>query len=263
MKKYKVLNANMVSPWQNYQYKIGKQYHCNDFDDRTDVECSRGFYATDIDGLPYTFRCTEEQRVFECEVSGRSVEIQPYKCRYENITLIREIEKPEIIKLAKLRESEIGYLLSEVLYPMNPLEITEHPEIDREKLLKSWASIWASIWDSAGDTIGDSVGSSVGDAIWVSIRDSVGDSIWDSIGVSIFASIGDSVWDSVRASIGAYISSLFPGIKTWKYIEHPEGVNPFQPGITLWRAGYVPSFDGKTWRLHTGKNAEVVLELKL
>ena len=215
MKKYKVLNANMISPRQNYQYEIGKQYHCDDFDTDTTDDCSRGFYATDIDGLPYTFRCTTEQRVFECEVSGRSVEIPPYKCRYENITLVREVEKSEIVELAKAKENQIGYLLSEVLYPVKPLEITEHPEIDREKLLRSWASVW----------------------------DSVRASVWDS------------VW--------AYISSLFPGIKKWKYIDHQKGVNPFQPSITLWRAGYVHSYDGITWRLHAGKNAEVVLELKL
>jgi hypothetical protein len=59
----------------------------------------------------------------------------------------------------------------------------------------------------------------------------------------------------------AYISSLFPNITKWKYIDHPENVNPFQSAIDLWRAGYVPSFDGKRWRLHTGKNAKVIYEL--
>jgi hypothetical protein len=60
--------------------------------------------------------------------------------------------------------------------------------------------------------------------------------------------------------VGAYISSFFPNIKKWKYVEHPEGENPFQPGIDLWKRGLVPSFDGKTWRLHSGTNAKVVFE---
>jgi len=61
--------------------------------------------------------------------------------------------------------------------------------------------------------------------------------------------------------VWAYISSLFPNIKKWKYIEHKEGVNPFQSSIDLWHMGLVPSFDGKVWRLHKGKKAEVVLEI--
>lgn len=74
-------------------------------------------------------------------------------------------------------------------------------------------------------------------------------------------SVWDSVWDSARASVYAYISSLFPNIKKWKYIKHKEGVNPFQSGIDLWHMGLVPSFDGNVWRLHKGKNAEVILEI--
>jgi len=43
--------------------------------------------------------------------------------------------------------------------------------------------------------------------------------------------------------------------------DHPEGINPFQPCIDLWERGLVPSFDGKTWRLHSGSEAKVVYEL--
>ena len=39
-----------------------------------------------------------------------------------------------------------------------------------------------------------------------------------------------------------------------------KGENPFQPAIDLWEMGYVPSFDGKTWRLHAGKDARIVWE---
>jgi hypothetical protein len=80
-----------------------------------------------------------------------------------------------------------------------------------------------------------------------SVRDSVRDSVSDSVRASVRDSVWDSVWDSVRA----YISSLFPNVKKWKYIEYEEGINPFQSCIDLWRSGYVPTFDGKVWRLHT------------
>ena len=76
---------------------------------------------------------------------------------------------------------------------------------------------------------------------WASVRDSVWDSVWDSV--------GDSVWDSVWA----YAGSLF-------YIWGAE--YKYQLAVDLWKRGFVPSFDGETWRLHSGKKAEIVYEIK-
>ena len=81
---------------------------------------------------------------------------------------------------------------------------------------------------------------------WASVRASVRDSVGYSVRYSVWASVRDSVWDSV----GAYVSSFF----SIKY-EHD-----FSPAVKLWEAGLVPSFDGKVWRLHTGKDAHVVYE---
>ena len=83
-------------------------------------------------------------------------------------------------------------------------------------------------------------------ADWDSVRDSVGDSVWDS------------VRDSVRDSVGAYIGSLFHNIKDWKYTDRK---NPWRSLRKLWLGGYVPSFDGKTWRLHSGPKAKIVFEI--
>ena len=111
-------------------------------------------------------------------------------------------------------------------------------------LVKKWASVCdsvrASVWDSVGDSVWDSVRDSVGASVWVSVCDSVRASVWDSV--------RDSVW----ASVWAYISSMF-NIKVYKYCEevkYEKGTNPFQPAITLWEKGLVPSFDGTHWRLH-------------
>ena len=71
---------------------------------------------------------------------------------------------------------------------------------------------------------------------WASVGDSVRDSVWDSV--------GDSVW--------AYISSFF----AVKYSID------FSSAIKLWESGLAPTFDGETWRLHTGKHARVVYEWK-
>lgn len=77
---------------------------------------------------------------------------------------------------------------------------------------------------------------------WASVMASV----WDSV-----ASVGDSVWDSVWASVYAYVFSFY---------DIPE-LRKYDCCVKLWEAGLVPSFDGKTWRLHSGENAEIVFEI--
>jgi hypothetical protein len=72
------------------------------------------------------------------------------------------------------------------------------------------------------------------------------------------ASVGASVCDSVWA----YQGSLFTKITDWKYIKHESGIYPYQPSVDLWKRGFVPSFDGKIWRLHQGKDMKVVYEIK-
>jgi hypothetical protein len=122
--------------------------------------------------------------------------------------------------------------------------------MENEKL-KTLVTEWDSVRDSVRDSVGDSVWDSVRDSVWDSVRDSVGDSVW--------ASVWDSVWDSVRDSVRAYMGGLFPNIKVWKYADKL-GSDPWRPLLTLWYAGYVPSFDGKTWRLHAGKDAKIIAQ---
>jgi len=105
-------------------------------------------------------------------------------------------------------------------------------------LLKQWDSVRASVGVSVGDSVWDSVRASVGDSVWDSVRDSVWDSVW--------ASVWDSVWDSVWA----YFSSFFdiPEMQKYKCL------------TDLWESGFVPSFDGTTYRLHVGTDAKIVYE---
>ena len=69
-----------------------------------------------------------------------------------------------------------------------------------------------------------------------------------------WSSVWDSVWASVLDSVGASVRSYRAGFVNIKYDYD------FSPAITLWESGYVPSFDGTTWRLHSGHNAEIVFE---
>ena len=82
---------------------------------------------------------------------------------------------------------------------------------------------------------------------WASVRDSV----WASVlWASVWTSVWDSVGASVRASVWAYASTFFA--IQYKY--------DFSPCVKLWEAGLLASFDGTTWRMHSGEKAEVVYE---
>lgn len=84
---------------------------------------------------------------------------------------------------------------------------------------------------------------------------------WDSVEASVRASVIASVWNSVMASIMAYISSFFT-LDEWQLNGKIVRENPFQPAIDLWEVGLVPSFDGKVWRLHAGKDAQIVYKME-
>jgi hypothetical protein len=214
----------MASPFYTFKYELGTKYICENFDESPKNECSKGFYATDLDGLIYSYR--PNRKVFNVEVSGKAVEIDCIKRRYECIKLIQEIQLSTLQN--RVRKFECNWNLYESLWPVNPFEIDIN-NLSEEKAIEKlhqWASVRDSVWDSVED----------------SVRDSVEDSVW--------ASVRASVWDSVEDSVWAYISSLFPNTTRWQYIDHEKGVNPFQFAIALWRSGLVPSFDGKTWRLH-------------
>ena len=277
----KVLNKNMTSPFKGFKFERNKWYHCPDFD-LGDDECSNGFYATPIDGLHYAYR--PWRRVFVAEVRGQSRIFDCMKQRYEDMMLTDELTTDQIKQMALDAEQRVGYRLSEVLFPINPLLLPKITPTEADIiLLKQWASVWASVWvssvgdsvfssvrDSVFSSVGASVFSSVGDSVFSSVEDSVGDSVrarvwdsvWDSVRDSVFSSVGDSVWASVGDSVGAYIGSLFPAITKWEYVNHTPGVYPFQSAVDLWRRGLVPSYLGGVWRLHSGAQAEIVWEEK-
>lgn len=253
----KVLESDMTSPYRGFKFEVGKEYVCQNFDPDHDHDCSRGFYATEIEGLPYSFR--PGRRVFEAEVGGGNVNIDIYKRRWGEMTLVREVPKREIKALAKAYEPICGYKLSEVLFPIKPLMGRPQQPTDADiALLIKWAGVWDCVWVSVWTSVRDSAETSV----WNCVRVSVETSVWNCVWASAWASVWASAWDSAWASVGAYIGSLFPGINQWEYIDHAPGVYPYQSGADLWRRGFVPIYDGKKWMLLSGKPAKIVWEEK-
>ena len=261
MKLYKVFSKGLISPFQNMKYKKGEWYTCENFDEDKENSCSYGFYATDIEGITYSI--SSDKDIYEVEVKGKSVECDPYKRRYEKIKIIRKCSKKEILSEAIEAEEKLGYKLSEAIFPIHPLH--GNPRKPQKQDINNLI-LWASVSDSVGASVWDSVSDSVGASVWDSVRASVVASVGASVGDSVVASVGDSVWDSVWDSVGAsvvaYMSGLFPNIDEWKYIKHEKGINPFKPCIDLWYRGFIPSFDGTTWRLHSGKYGATVFEIK-
>lgn len=129
----------------------------------------------------------------------------------------------------------------------NPLTGSTKKVTDKEiALLDQWIKVRDSARFSVGDSIGASVCASVGD----SVIGSVWDSVWNSDDGSACTSVWGSVCASVYDSVWAYISSFVK-------IQYR---HDFSSAVKLWNAGFVPSFDEKTWRLHSGKTAEIVYE---
>jgi hypothetical protein len=244
MKKYKVLTKignEYFSPFQNFKYGkledfIGKEMTtvCN----LSNKECSSGFYATDVEGIVYSYNRKKDNVVFEVEVDGEHKIFNEYKQRFSTQKFIRKIPLKELKELIKNQSDKMDWNYYESVFPIDVRKVNKNDITDEViMLLKEWDSVWYSVQYS------------VEDSVWNSVRNSVGDSVWESV--------GDSVGDSVYA----YIGSLFPNITKWEDINHEEGVYPFESGVKLWKKGFVPTYDGDVWRLHQGKDMEVVFEI--
>ena len=53
---------------------------------------------------------------------------------------------------------------------------------------------------------------------------------------------------------------MIPDLKIGSFYNVKYKIN-IEPVVKLWNYGVVPSFDGKIWRLHSGKNARVIFEI--
>jgi len=180
--------------------------------------------------------------------------------------------KKEALRAHKQWKKEIYALinLKEARKPINPLTNKYKPTKKDIETLRQWASVRDSVGDgvvaSVWAGVRDGVGASVGDSVWASVRASVGASVWagvrdsvgDSVGAGVRAGVGASVGASVRDSVGDYEYAYFGSLFNVWGTEYR-----FQPAVDLWKRGFVASFDGKTWRLHSGPKAEIVWEGKL
>ena len=237
---YKLVRPNGYDFYSNtidYAGNVGKIVRVDDYDPPGKGPCARGLHASRnpndcFVGAKIPCRAFKVKGVEK--LAGDRV-----KCRYKGLKILKEVHD-----LNKL----FGWDYEQAANPINPFKI-KPPRITSKHIC------WLRQIDSVRDSIGDSVGDSVRDPVW----DPVWDSVWDSVRGSVRDSVWGSVWNSMWDSMWAYIGSFFQ-IKKWRYINHKPGVYPFQPHINLWKQGLVPSYDGKTWRLHGGEYGKVLWE---
>ena len=138
MKLLKVLNKDLTSPYQGFQFELGKKYVCDDFD-TSGNECSKGFYAVDFNGLVYAINNGgQKHSVFEVEVGGRLKEFNQFKRRYEKITILRELAEDEIKSGLLACEEKEEYKVYEACFPVHPFKVEPMPLDDAKKLLAEW-----------------------------------------------------------------------------------------------------------------------------
>ena len=189
----------------------------------------------------YCFGNSHEEDNYNCYEYNPLTEYLNLDCK--NLNDDRElIDRVKLVEAVKEAVPELS--IKQIIDPFKDRKFEGKITPEIIELVKNWDSVWASVWDSVWDSVGDSVGASVRASVW--------DSVWDSVGDSVGASVWASVGDYVGAYVGAYVSSFF-NLESWLYISSDSHINPFQSCIDLWEIGLVPSFDGKTWRLHNYK----------
>lgn len=139
--------------------------------------------------------------------------------------------------LEEVKEAVPKFIIKPIIHPFTDIKFDGEITDEIIDLVREWSNVRNSVGDSVWDYVGDSVWDYVGRSVRDSIVGPVWDSVWDSVGYSVEDSVSGFVWDFIYA----YISSFF----------NIDYGYDFSSAIKLWEMGLVPSFAGKTWRLHS------------
>ncbi len=103
---YKYLKNDMISPYQNVKYEIGKQYVEKDYNKSLLDTCGKGLNVATLEWCIKDVGCnTENFKFIEVEFSPKDIVVIPYnsdgKFRVKKLKVIREVPKSHINKLLK------------------------------------------------------------------------------------------------------------------------------------------------------------------
>ncbi|RLC36639.1 hypothetical protein DRH29_04195 [candidate division Kazan bacterium] len=194
------------------------------------------------------------------EVWGIPVIEDAEKCGFTSLKVVREITNLDEL---------FGWKYSEVINPINPLEIAPPIKIHKKHLglLKEWIEICSALWRDAGARVGDYIRYKMNGMVKGVVARKVEERIWkwmiENIRNNYSKRDRHILWSykSMNNNIWAYIGSLFFNVK-WGYFEKHPDKYPFQSLVKLWKMGLIPSFDGEIWRLHGGSQGKVLWEGK-
>ena len=246
---FKKLNPDLTSPYQGYQWELGKEVEIGNFDTGS-RDCSTRLYYLKLDQLLF---CPAKP-IFEVKVGGQIKEFED-KSGCSKMTVLREVPKEEILELVRNAglDQTLGFKYSESLFPINPFEI-DPPPITEEIIakLRQWIQVHnTTLCYAAGKKY-----SAVDLSVWESLGESIHNLVLDAlhnVGVNIDFYVTE-VDNSVTDIIEAYVKV---GLLLYKY-----KLCSIECGTDLWYQGLIPSYDGTTWRLHGGPKAEVLFEME-
>lgn len=153
-----------------------------------------------------------------------------------------------------------------------PME-AQTPTDEEISLLKEWAVFkndpanddlkyaddsepWAgsSIWEDAASYLNDTFGEVYGQCPGPTVVKGI-----TALGITLDTATEDKVGSSVgeKEALGIWFTN------TTKWEKSGDSTYPYAPVAKLWQKGFIPSFDGTTWRLSSGKEGTIVYEITL
>lgn len=240
-KRYKVLRTDLTSLYMAHQYKLGAWHKEQKIGEVGRFHSLKGMYAGGAEFLLDYGLFNTDERVFECEVKGRSAGTPPFKECWEELRVVRMLEEEEVRELA--RSADVGYNLEEALYPINPFKVERAGSVAEEEiaLLREWVGVAEQV------DVECSVRYSIQESGWDYIYSAVEDSAESAVLFPVQEAIDESI--SIMGAFYAYMGSLFPGIRQWLDVDHEPGIYPFQAAVDLWRAGLALGKTEEGWVL--------------
>ncbi len=103
---FKYLNLNLKSPYEHFQYEIGKEYICENYNTDERILCSRGFNIATLEWCLQNTGCNITDYVYiEVEFLAEDIVAIPYnsdgKFRVKKMKIVRQIPKEELEELIK------------------------------------------------------------------------------------------------------------------------------------------------------------------
>jgi hypothetical protein len=195
--------------------------------------------------------------IYEPDVHCEIMSYYGLECKHRRTELLNFRYNPSLMRLTGLHSHAIGKRLSKlnwstIIGPLkidrlvNPLSLKKIKEVDPIVSLKSWLSNSDQI-----KKLKKRVVSTIGSTPWETLTNSIWFTVKHSLDVLCNRVNVDQIIDSYALSF-------------YQDDEIQETVSSL---LDMWFGGYVPSYDpdagdAGVWRLHRGRNAEIVDKIK-